>query len=421
MNEKDYKIGRIMYVTEETAAYLITILLGGAYLAKLTLSIGFSDSLTAILGSCINLGCVFQLLAISLFKSGRIKNKITVYYTISELLFVFLYVIPFVKIAPGIRTALFITFLLGGNFITNMVSPPKATWYMSMIPDKTRGRFTAGKEAISLVCGVLFQFSAGSIIDHFEATGNTKASFVACGIALLFLTLIHTLSLVFTKETEHSKPLKTSFFKSAHEIITDKSAISIIRLSILWAIANNFVVPFLGTYQVKELGFSMKYVAALATAHAATRIIASVFLGKYADKKSFAHMLRICYILVAVSFAAMVFTMPFNGQFMYAVYIIFMGAAMGGINSAELNLIFDYVTPEKRKNALAIKQTFYGFFGFCATLVGAPVLNAISQSKLTIFGTQIYGQQMLAFISFGISLVLIVYVTKLSKSNTNHQ
>ena len=77
MQKDIYKISRINYVIEETLNYLITILISGAYLAKLTLSLGFSDSLTALVSSFVNLGCVFQLLAISIFKQGRVKRKIS--------------------------------------------------------------------------------------------------------------------------------------------------------------------------------------------------------------------------------------------------------------------------------------------------------------------------------------------------------
>ena len=108
--EKDiYKTSRICYVIEETAHYLITLLITGAYLAKLTLSLGFSDSLTALLSSFVNLGCVFQLLAIAIFRRGSVKRKVTFFYTINELLFALLYLTPFLKVGSGIRTALFIS------------------------------------------------------------------------------------------------------------------------------------------------------------------------------------------------------------------------------------------------------------------------------------------------------------------------
>lgn len=420
MQKDIYKASRIYYIIEETAHYLITLLITGAYLAKLTLSLGFSDSLTALLGSFVNLGCVFQLLAIAVFKRGSVKRKVTVFYTINELLFALLYLTPFIKVSSGIRTALFIIFLLGGYFLLNIVSSPKTNWFMALIPDNRRGRFTANKEAVSLLAGIAFRFFMGLAIDRFDAAGNTKASFITCGFVLFTLMIIHTLSLVFSKEKEAEKPATTDtpFFKNAKNLLCDKNILAIVGLGILWAICNAFSTPFFGTYQIKELGFSMTYVAVLAAVSAITRILASMFLGRYADKNSFAKMLRICFILVGISFIAVTFTNPSNGRVMFLIYEMFMAAAMGGINSAQINLVFDIVSPEKRMNALSIKYTFSGLFGFCATLIATPLLAFLQGANISLFGVHIYAQQVLAFISFILTVVLVIYVSKLS-SKTN--
>jgi len=419
MQKDIYKASRICYVIEETAHYLITLLITGAYLAKLTLSLGFSDSLTALLGSFVNLGCVFQLLAISIFKRGSVKRKVTVIYTINELLFALLYLTPLIKVASGIRNALFIIFLLGGYVLLNIVSSPKTNWFMALIHDNHRGRFTANKEAISLLAGIAFRFFMGLLIDYFDATGNTKASFITCGLVLFVLMIIHTLSLVFSKEKEsvEQKTTTTSFYKNTKNLLCDKNILSIVILGILWAICNAFSTPFFGTYQIKELGFSMTYVAVLSTVSAITRILSSMFLGRYADKNSFAKMLKICFIFVGISFISITFTVPANGYIMFLIYEMFMAAAMGGINSAQINLVFDLVSPEKRMNTLSIKYAFSGVFGFGATLVATPFLAFLQKANISLFGVHIYAQQVLAFISFLLTLVLVMYVSKLISNN----
>ncbi len=421
MNKDIYKTSRICYVIEETSHYLITLLITGAYLAKLTLSLGFSDSLTALLGSFVNLGCVFQLLAIAIFKRGSVKKKVTIIYTINEFLFALLYLTPFLKTGSGSRTAVFIFFLFGGYFLLNIVSSPKTSWFMALIPDKRRGRFTAYKEGVSLITGIVFRFSMGLLIDHFDMTGNTTASFITCGLVVFTLMIIHTLSLVFSKEkvVESDDAKNLSFFKITKELLCDKNTFSIIALSILWASCNAFTTPFLGTYQIKELGFNMSYVAVLSAVYSVTRIISSMFLGRYADKNSFSKMLRICYILVSASFVAITFTVPKNGHIMYLVYEMLMAAAMGGINSAEINLVFDLVAPDKRRSALSVKHTFGGIFGFTATLIATPFLSFLQSANLSLFGIDVYAQQVLAFISFLLTLVLIMYVSKLIAKNKN--
>ena len=62
------RTGRLMYIAEAAFEYFVAILVGGAYLARITGALGFSTSLTGILSSFVSLGCVFQLSSIALFR-----------------------------------------------------------------------------------------------------------------------------------------------------------------------------------------------------------------------------------------------------------------------------------------------------------------------------------------------------------------
>lgn len=409
--EKDiYRGSRIGYIIEETTAYFITTLIGGAYLAKLTGYLGFSDSLTAILSAFLTVGCSFQLLAILLFKKGRAKRKVTLFYTINELLFAILYFVPFFNTSKELKTILFVVFLVVGYILLNAASAPRANWFMSLVPDKTRGKFTAIKEGISLVTGIVFQFVMSDIIDRYEACGEIKTAFIICGATIFVLTVTHSLSLILSKEKEPQPKKEQSIKKDFLDIFNDKKARSAIIISSLWGVCNSISVPFYGTYMIKELEFSMSFVAVMSFVYAVSRILASIFLGAYADRTSFAKMMRIGYILVAVGFLFATFMTPANGQITYTVYYTLYAAAMGGINGAELNIIYDCVAPEKCTNALCIKQTLYGLCGFVTTLVASPLLTYIQNSGNKFFGINIYAQQVLSAVAFLLTILLIFYL-----------
>ncbi|MBQ7036357.1 MAG: MFS transporter [Clostridia bacterium] len=413
MQKDIYRTGRICYIIEETANYLISLLITGAYLAKLTLSLGFSDGLTALLSSFVNLGCVFQLFGIAVFKGGSVKRKVTLFYTINELLFVLLYLTPFINVPHGIRTAIFVVALLGGYFLLNMATAARTNWFMQLVANEKRGSFTAFKEAVSLVSGMVFVFLLGSLVDYFDAMGNETASMIFCGGIIFFLTVVHTLSLICAKEKETEPAPRVSFFKSTKDVFSDKTIIYIIGQGVLWACCSAFSVPFFGVYQVKELHFSMTYIGLLSIFGAISRVLASVFLGRYADKNSFSKMLRICYFIVGASFLATAFTTPKNGHVMFLIHNILYSAAMGGINSAQFNLVFDLVPPEKRRNVLCVKDTICGLFGFLATLLATPLLAVLQSAEISLFGVHIYAQQVLSFISFLGAAFLVLYVSKL--------
>lgn len=421
MKKDIYKTSRICYIIEETTAYFISLLVSGAYLAKLTQALGLSDSLTAILSSLVGVGCTFQLLALAIFRKGRVKKRATALYIVNQLLFTFLYMVPFFGAGKTFKTVVFVSFMLCGYIFFNIVSSPRTSWFMALIPDDKRGRFTAMKEGISLVSGIIFQFLMSFVIDHYEAQGNIKAAFIVCGITLFLLMIVHTLSLIFAKEKEPVETEGISIKKSFVEILSDKNTLSIIGISALWGIASHISIPFYGTYSIKELGFSMTFVAALSMVYAVSRIFASIFLGKYADKYSFSKMLKICYMFVGTGFLIASFMTPANGYITYTLYYLLYAMSMGGINSAEINLIYDCVPPEKRRNTLCVKQTIYGLCSFLATLACTPILDFIQRSGNKLFGISIYGQQVLSMMAFLLIVVLILYlnshIKRINKTN----
>lgn len=407
-----YRSSRIYYIIEAAVEYFISLLITGAYLAKLTSYLGFSDSLTAILTSFVALGCSFQLFAIAIFNKGRVKRKVTILHVINQLLFMLVYAVPFFNSNHYVKTALFIVFLLGGYFISNIINAPKINWFMSLVPDEKRGIFTSVKEMVSLIGGVIFQLAAGSVIDAYEAQGNMRGAFSVFGITIFVLMVIHTLTLILSKEKDVYNKKSGSSLGGFKSIISDRHIMMVIFASVFWTICTHITTSFFGTYQIKELGFDMTFVALLSVAYTAVRVPSSLLLGKYADKFSFAKMLKICYSLAAAAFLFATFTAPSNGKIFFTIYYMLFAAAMGGINSAEINLIFDYASPEKRQNALALKQTVYGLCGFLATLAATPLFNYIQNSGNTFFGVKIYAQQVLSAISFVMTILLIIYVDK---------
>jgi hypothetical protein len=82
-----------------------------------------------------------------------------------------------------------------------------------------------------------------------------------------------------------------------------------------------------------------------------------------------------------------------------ALYYIFHSIAMGGTNSALINLTFDYVPFETRSDSLAICQAISGVIGFLSTLGFSALLDFIQKNGFELFGIQIYAQQLLAAFS----------------------
>ena len=405
-----YKTSRFFYILEAAFEYFISLLVTGAYLAKITSSLGMNDALTGILTSFVSLGCGFQIIAIFLANKRPVKRWVTVLHSINQLSFALIYVVPFIELSKTAKIVLFIAFLLIGHIINNVVNSPKINWFMSLVDDKKRGGFTANKEMVSLIGGMVFSFAMGAVIDKFEAAGNLNGAFIVCGLSVFGLMLLHSATLIFSKEKPVEEAEKISTKQLLCELIKDKNLFRVVLIAVLWNIVYYAATPFYGSYQVNELGFSMTFVSILSALYAIVRTLCSKPLGKFADKYSFAKMLNICFIIMLVGFGVNIFTVPSNGKVLYTAHYMLNAAAMAGINSATINLIYDYVDKEKRVGALAFSSTFSGFAGFLTTLAVSPLVSYIQKNGNEFLGLNVYAQQVVSALAATLLIGLIIYL-----------
>ena len=283
---------------------------------------------------------------------------------------------------------------------------------MSLVDDSSRGAFTANKEIISLVCGMLFSFLMGAVIDRFAESGEIRTAFILSAAVIFILMLLHTLTMIFTAQKETPDSKNGNFFTGVKDLVKNKYVLKITGVFVLYYISTYASVPFYGTYQINELALSLKTVSLLVILGNISRILVSRLWGKYADRKTFAAMTEKCLIFLGIAQICALFAVPKNGVVMFALYYFFYGIAMGGINSALINLIFDYVAPEKRSDSLAITQAASGVVGFLTTVCLSPLVTLVQNSNNTIFGVHIYAQQLCTLISLLITAVSVIYVKK---------
>ena len=406
---------RAMYIFEAALEYLISILVTGSFLATITKELGISDGLTGILSSVISLGCLFQLLSLSV-RRARVKRFVVVLSVINQTFFMLLYAIPLTGAKYQIKIVLFVVLICAAYLVYNFAHPKKINWLMSLVDDSSRGAFTANKEIVSLVCGMIFSFLMGAVIDHFAQSGEIRTAFLLSAAVIFILLLLHTLTMIFTVEKEIPDSKNENSLAGVRELVKNKNVLKITGVFVLYNISNFASVPFYGTYQINELGLDLKTVSVLVMLGTISRIIVSRLWGEYADRNSFAAMMEKCLIFLGAAQLCILFAVPSNGAVMFALYYFFYGVAMGGINSALINLIFDYIAPEKRSDSLAITQAVSGLAGFLTTICLSSLVTLVQKSDNTIFGVHIYAQQLCSLVSLLFTAVSIIYMKKVVMS-----
>lgn len=411
ISEKSLKRSQIMYICEAGLEYLISILVAGSFLATLTSQLGFSDTLTGILSSIISLGCVFQMLSVFIRRT-HMKRLVILLSILNQLLFMSLYVIPVIDIPTKLKAPLFVVFILVAYLLYNIAHPKKINWLMSLIPDRERGVFTAKKQIISLIAGMLFTYGMGALIDFFAERDEYHTAFIVVAFVVFVLMALHTTTMVLAVEPEPPAiPYKkmSSIIKS---VLGNKNVLHVTIVFVLYYVSNYLATPFYGTYLIGELSMNLKTVSGLTILSSIVRIAAEMRWGRYADRTSFGNMIQKCFMVLAAAQLCVAFATPKTGLVAFILYYALHGISMGGISSALINLIYDYVDLDKRADSLAICQAASGVAGFLTTLAVSPFVTYMQNRGNSIFGITLYAQQIMSFASCLIVLACALYVRK---------
>lgn len=412
--DKDvYKTSRVLYIFEALVEYLSSLLVTGTFIAKVSASLGVSDEITGIITAFTSLGCGFELFSLFISRKNGVKRPIVIAGIINELLFVFIYVVPFVPLDKNLKIAIFVFCMFFGNILLKVFNSPKVSWFMELVEDSKRGIFTSVKQMVSLGVGVVFSTVMGYVSDLLAEGGDLRGSFLVCAVTLFILTVIHMFTYLFSKEKPQKTSLATAPVKQRLALLMKNRAfLKAVLVCVLYNVANYVSVSFYGTYQLKELGFTLFYSQIVHGVYCLVRICFEPFWGKFADRHSFAKMFCVCMLICGISFGVNLFTVRENGHITYMIYTVLHAVATAGINSALMNIILDVSPHELRSDALAIKNTAYGFAGFFTTLAVSPFVAFVQARGNRFFGITLYAQQILSLVTFIMMICLSIYIKK---------
>ena len=409
IKERDvFKLSRLMYIFEAMFEYFITLLTSGAYLAKLTTTIGISDGMTAVLSSITSLAGMFQIISIFLAHKTPVKRWVLPLTFLTQSLVSTLYVLPFLNLG-GAAPVIFFAIMLISKAGSNITPPIKANWFLSLVDDKKRGDYQAKINIVSLAGGMIFTLVASSVIDTFEANQNLNGAFTVMTVTICILTLLQVSALIIAKEKPSVSEKTESPFKALKSLLKNNVYKRVIIANFLWAIATNITTPFLSTFQIKELGFSMTFISGIGIVLSILHIFVVYFFGRYSMHHSYTSIMRISYIFAAASFLFVSISTPANGYVVFTIYRLAFLLFESANTVSATSILFIIVPQSDRTSAIAINTIISGLAGFLMTLAVSPIVSFIQSTEIFVFGIQVYAQQILAVVSLVITLFIFLY------------
>ena len=398
---KEYKLARKANVAHCTFEYFITLMIGDAFLATLLSSMGIADSVTGIIASLVSFSFLFQLLSIAIVKRMRnTKKTAIILHTVGMLFFTSVYLVPFLPIeSVRVKTILVGAGIILGYIFYYSVQKIIFKWANGFVSPTKRGEYSATKEMISLITGIVFTIIIGYVMDHFEMLNNIKGSFIFTAASMLILTVCHFISLMLIKNEEHEKGENIPFGEVIKNTLGNKNFRNVIIMHTIFSISTHFTTGFLGTFKTKDLLISVGTVQIINMIGNLTRFAISKPFGRYSDKHTFIGGIKLAYLICASAFLINVFTTPATWWLMIG-YTTLYAVSVAGTNQNSFNIIYSYVDQKYFVQASAIKSSISGILGFGSSLVGSRILAFVQANGNSLFGLPVYGQQLLSLISF---------------------
>ncbi len=400
-----YRRSRRAYVLQCMFEYLIALLVADAFLAKLLSALEIDDATVGIISSFITLAFTVQILSVVLCRRRMNSKRVsTVLNCVGHLLFIFLYLTPFLPFrGTGIKLIVMVI-ILASYAMRYLVATIVYRWANSFVDPNCRADFSAKKEIISLLCGMVFTASVGYIFGRFEDAGKQDTGFLVIAIMVLALNIANFVCFLCIGKEETSADLEVCGMREVlRETLGNRNFRSVIYMTVLWEMGRYFTVGFVGIYKTKDLAISLFVIQIVNICGDAMRAILSRPFGKLSDKTSFAHGIEIALGIAAAAFLCLMLTSP-STWFLIIPYTVLYAVCLAGVNANSFNISYSYVRSDCIAEAMAIKNCIGGLCGFGASLLGSRILAYIQGNGNRFFGIEVRGQQVLAVCS----LILIV-------------
>lgn len=414
-NTPPYKRSRNAYRLFCMLDYFIALLVSDVYLFKLLTYVGLSDSQIGIVSSLTTIACLFQLTSIGFVRRiRRVKRWVVASCIASQLVFILLYALAFVPMSTAAKTVLAFAGILLGYFFNYAVTSILFQWANAYVDPHQRATYSAEKEMMSLLGGMIFTFALGVAMDRFELADRISGAFlliIGLGMMICAISLVTLLRidgrLACRAETPESRP------QPLREVIgslrRNRGFIQMVVLSVLWSCSQYMTIGFLGSYKSRELMLSVGVIQLINIAGNLCRLAISRPFGRYADRTSYARCIEIALYIAAVGFLTVCFSTPAD-RWLIVAFSVLNAVSQAGVSQNLLNIVYDYVPQEYFVQASSIKNCIGGICGFAASLCGSAILKYVQQNGNVVLGIPVYGQQILALISFVLTVLTALYI-----------
>ncbi|MBQ5973978.1 MAG: MFS transporter [Oscillospiraceae bacterium] len=406
---RDYKRSRNAYTLQCAFEYFVSILMADAFLAKLLKEIGLSDAAVGVISSVVSVAFLVELFSILMMQRMRdMKRTVLICNFLGQALFLLVYLVPFLPIPAAWRGPVAAAGILGGNALRYLVSAVVFRWANGYVDPNKRGTYSAVKEMISLLSGIVFTLGAGFLFDAYEKRGDLTGGFLALAALMLVSGVCNLVCLCLIRREDRTAEEHRPLGEVLRRLFGNRAFRRLTLLTCLWNASTYLSVGFLGTYKTVDLAMTVGTVQIINVAASLCRFAVSRPVGRFSDRTSYARGFRVGLLIQAAAFAVCCFAAP-AARWLIAVHMVLYSVSQAGSGQNSTNMTYSYVESDLLVQAMAVKTAAGGIVGFGMSLLGGRILAAVQAAGNTVLGLPVRGQQVLALLSLVLTLGTVLY------------
>ena len=401
-----FALTRRIYPFESMFEYLCTMLAGGAFLAKLSMTLGVRDSITALISSIAYLVCVVQLFSGELAKHTPIKTWLIPVTIFTRVCAMGMFILPFLNINKFADVILLIL-VLAFQSIHTLLAPIKQTMFLMTVPENERTGYLARHNRVSAIAGIPLVVGGGFFIDKMTEAGKLSLAFLIIAIAILFFSLCNIVILLISKEAPIKKPDSKNMLLDFKKLFANPKFRALFATETVFGIGVGALSPFIATYVQREQGFSLMLANLYTMLQCVFQIIALSMLSKFRHRIK-PTVLHTCFFVGSVITNAIFFVMNNDTALFFHFIYVLISAINSSAHLGFTSLVYHVVGEEERTTAVSALTLAKGVFCFITTLCISPFFDYMQTNGVTLFGKPIYAQRILAIVATVIMIIALV-------------
>jgi MFS family permease len=406
VSDENYELSRRRFIIEGCLSNGVYTLTAGAFLVGYAKYLGANDQFNGIIVALPLLAYVLQMFSPLFLEKLTSRKKLVVLTCLFyRALLGLMIIIPLVTHNSSARLLMLGGMYFAAYLVFSFSNPAGCSWIISLVPEKTRGRYFGLRDTCIISSAAVLSLSMGRVLDIFKFHNMEFMGFVVVFTVVLILVVLNIFELNRIKEPEIAPYSQSINVRSLFTLpMKNRQFRSVVMLNTFWNLAAQLALPFFSVYMVTGLKLSYTFIMAAGIIFSVVQASTAKLWGKLADKFSWEVTTVVSIGMIGLCHLTWAFVNRSTYFAMIPLIQMVAGAGWAGVNMSLFNIQFKHAPQEGRTIFVGFNAAMAGLVGFASAILGAVLVGTLSDVKIDIGVTVLDNMRFI----FGVSGILIV-------------